>query len=271
MRTPLLEGDFPVRLAAEILSALAEEVFADVQPPRAFEDVSLHDLFDLEVDDGEDPNREAVDSIFPESLLLAAEEGVDIPRNTPPPLELPVVLSQLQQQQQMEMPDLTVGEVNLICSESSFSSLESEQAEKCMAEAAASGVASVERQEKEEAGMQFKLDCPDMPGHGCQSCEYHREQTGEREILCSLCYLRRNGMFVYSPVSEAEADEPDTTTDEQGCSPPKLGQSPPSGVVRPQPVRATSRRRNAVDSLSDLLDDDDCEPLDLTLAKRARR
>lgn len=198
MRTPLVEGDIPVRFAAELLAALAEEVFADVEPPRVFEDVSLHDLFDLDVEDREDPSQDAVDMMFPESLLFAAEEGIDIPRDTPPALEPPMVLSPLRQQRQ-DMPNLSVGEVNLVCSESSFSSLEENELEKCMAELAASGAASVREQEREEmSGTPFNLDCPELPGYGCKSCQYHREQTGEADILCSLCYLRRNGVFVYS-------------------------------------------------------------------------
>lgn len=55
----------------------------DPEPPvQPFDPPTLHDLYDLEVDGPEDPNEEAVNGFFTDSMLLAADEGLDI---NPPP------------------------------------------------------------------------------------------------------------------------------------------------------------------------------------------
>ncbi|ADZ39831.1 E1a [Simian adenovirus 49] len=235
------------------------------------ENLSLHDLYDIDVDapaDG-DENEVPVNDFFPDSLLLAVDEGIEV--DYPPPLDTPGEPSGSH-----FMPDLSAEEVDLYCHEDGFppSDSEGEQSEareeRLMAEAAATGAAAAARRAWEEE--EFRLDCPVLPGHGCASCDYHRKTSGFPEIMCSLCYLRAHGMFVYSPVSDAEG-EPDSTTGHSGGpgSPPKLHNTPPRNVPRPVPLRVSGVRRAAVESLHDLIggEEEQVVPLDLS-AKRPR-
>nr|WGN96485.1 E1A protein [Lemur mastadenovirus] len=45
----------------------------------------------------------------------------------------------------------------------------------------------------------FTLDCPAVPGYQCQSCEYHRRETGDPSKYCSLCYMRLTASMVSVP------------------------------------------------------------------------
>lgn len=161
--------------------------FAPV-PTGVSHNMSLHEMYDLDVTGQEDENEEAVDSFFSDSMLLAADEGIQMPSlySPGPPFG------------GEEMPVLQSEELDLYCYEDGFPPTDSEgeqgEVEEKMAEAAAAGAAAAASGEREE----FRLDCPSLPGHGCKSCEYHRKTSGFSEILCSLCYLRANSMFIYS-------------------------------------------------------------------------
>lgn len=43
----------------------------------------------------------------------------------------------------------------------------------------------------------FVLDCPEVPGVNCRSCDYHRFQTKDPHMKCSLCYMRMHAFAVY--------------------------------------------------------------------------
>lgn len=43
----------------------------------------------------------------------------------------------------------------------------------------------------------FVLDCPEVPGVNCRSCDYHRIQTKDPNMKCSLCYMRMHAFAVY--------------------------------------------------------------------------
>lgn len=43
----------------------------------------------------------------------------------------------------------------------------------------------------------FVLDCPEVPGVNCRSCDYHRLQTKDPNMKCSLCYMRMHAFAVY--------------------------------------------------------------------------
>nr|AAF78227.1 171R [Porcine adenovirus 3] len=36
----------------------------------------------------------------------------------------------------------------------------------------------------------FVLDCPEVPGVNCRSCDYHRFHSKDPNLKCSLCYMR---------------------------------------------------------------------------------
>nr|AAN74806.1 early E1A 28 kDA protein [Simian mastadenovirus sp.] len=233
-------------------------------PAGVSHNMSLHEMYDLDVTGQEDENEEAVDGVFSDAMLLAAEEGIEMPNLYSPG---PLVGGG-------EMPELQPEEQDLFCYEDGFPPSDSEEGEhsqveteRKMAEAAAAGAAAAVRGEQDD----FRLDCPSVPGHGCSSCDYHRKTSGCPEILCSLCYLRANSMFIYSPVSDSEPDEPDSTTaDSNHGSPPTLRCTPPRDLPRPVPVKASPGKRPAVNSLHDLIEEvEQTVPLDLSL-KRSR-
>ncbi|AIY35091.1 E1A [simian adenovirus 53] len=125
---------------------------------------SLHDLFDVEVDPPADPNEDAVNSMFPECLFEAADEGSDSGGESGQGEEL-----------------------DLKCYEECIPSSDSETEQ-------TGGDGCAEPTEKNE----LILDCPEHPGHGCRACAFHRDASGNPETLCALCYLRLTGNFVYS-------------------------------------------------------------------------
>ncbi|AFK92361.1 21 kDa protein [Human adenovirus 25] len=84
----LLPGTVPLDMAALLLDDFVSTVLEDELQPTPFElGPTLQDLYDLEVDAQEDdPNEEAVNLIFPESLILQADiasEAVPTPLHTP--------------------------------------------------------------------------------------------------------------------------------------------------------------------------------------------
>ncbi|WOZ24856.1 21 kDa protein [Human mastadenovirus D] len=84
----LLPGTVPLDMAALLLDDFVSTVLEDELQPTPFElGPTLQDLYDLEVDAQEDdPNEEAVNLIFPESMILQADiasEAVPTPLHTP--------------------------------------------------------------------------------------------------------------------------------------------------------------------------------------------
>ncbi|QEU57283.1 E1A [Human mastadenovirus D] len=84
----LLPGSVPMDMAALLLEDYVSTILEDELHPSPFElGPTLQDLYDLEVDaHDDDPNEEAVNLIFPESLILQADiasEAVPTPLHTP--------------------------------------------------------------------------------------------------------------------------------------------------------------------------------------------
>ncbi|QZS37306.1 control protein E1A [Human mastadenovirus D] len=247
----LLPATVPLDMAALLLDDFVSTVLEDELQPTPFElGPTLQDLYDLEVDAQEDdPNEEAVNLIFPESLILQADiasEAVPTPLHTPTLSPIP----------ELEEED----ELDLRCYEEGFppSDSEDEQGEQSMAIISDYACVLVEEH--------FVLDNPEVPGQGCRSCQYHRDQTGDSNASCALCYMKMSFSFIYSPVSEDES----SPSEEDHPSPPDLTDDTPLQVFRPTPVRASGERRAAVEKIEDLLHDmGGDEPLDLSL-KRPR-
>ncbi|AAW33241.1 E1A 29.1 kDa protein [Human mastadenovirus B] len=243
----------------EILEFVVNTLMGDdPEPPvQPFDPPTLHDLYDLEVDGPEDPNEEAVNGFFTDSMLLAADEGLDI---NPPPetLDTPGVVVESGRGGK-KLPDLGAAEMDLRCYEEGFPPSDDEdgEIEQSIHTAVNKGVKA--------ASDVFKLDCPELPGHGCKSCEFHRNNTGIKELLCSLCYMRMHCHFIYSPVSDDESPSPDSTT-----SLPEIQAPAPANVCKPIPVKPKPGKRPAVDKLEDLLEGGD-GPLDLSTRKLPRQ
>ncbi|AAN62486.1 E1A 29.1 kDa protein [Human mastadenovirus B] len=244
----------------EILELVVHALMGDdPEPPvQLFEPPTLQELYDLEVEGSEDSNEEAVNGFFTDSMLLAANEGLELD----PPLDTfdtPGVIVESGTGVR-KLPDLSSVDCDLHCYEDGFppSDEEDHEKEQSMQTAAGEGVKA--------ANVGFQLDCPELPGHGCKSCEFHRKNTGVKELLCSLCYMRTHCHFIYSPVSDAdESPSPDSTT-----SPPEIQAPVPVDVRKPIPVKLKPGKRPAVEKLEDLLQGGD-GPLDLSTRKRPRQ
>ncbi|BBE38249.1 early E1A 12S protein [Human adenovirus 19a] len=122
----LLSSTVPINMAALLLEDYVSTVLEDELHPSPFElGPTLQDLYDLEVDaHDDDPNEEAVNLIFPESLILQADiasEAVPTPLHTPTLSPIP----------ELEEED----ELDLRCYEEGFppSDSEDEQGEQSMA------------------------------------------------------------------------------------------------------------------------------------------
>ncbi|AAT97573.1 E1A protein II [Human adenovirus 7] len=215
----------------EILEFVVNTLMGDdPEPPvQPFDPPTLHDLYDLEVDGPQDPNEEAVNGFFTDSMLLAADEGLDI---NPPPetLVTPGVVVESGRGGK-KLPDLGAAEMDLRCYEEGFPPSDDEdgETEQSIHTAVNEGVKA--------ASDVFKLDCPELPGHGCKSC----------------------------PVSDDESPSPDSTT-----SPPEIQAPAPANVCKPIPVKPKPGKRPAVDKLEDLLEGGD-GPLDLSTRKLPRQ
>ncbi|QVS02949.1 23.5 kDa protein [Human adenovirus 4] len=130
---------------SEILELVVNAIMGDdhPEPPTPFETPSLHDLYDLEVDVPEDdPNEEAVNDLFSDAALLAAEEALS-PRHG---------------RGDKKIPWLKGEEMDLHCYEECFPPSDDEY-EQAIQNAASQGV--------QAASESFALDCPPLPGHGC--------------------------------------------------------------------------------------------------------
>lgn len=199
MRSRLLTPEIPEDLAVQILEEIAGSL-EDEQPyvPPFDEDITLHDLFDLDPGSESQPEdllAEAVDQYFPEAMILAAEN---------PPPEVPVVDLTTSPTPAGEMPTLSPQDMDLQCYEPMLP-IEEDNEEgsgvvfpqdytRIMVKQAIDLLNETEGDEEEE----FQLDAPENPGHDCKSCRYHRGKTGDPGAMCSLCYLRLNAAFVYS-------------------------------------------------------------------------
>nr|P10407.1 RecName: Full=Early E1A protein; AltName: Full=Early E1A 28 kDa protein [Human adenovirus E4]AAA67091.1 E1A [Human adenovirus E4] len=250
----LPDEEIIIASGSEILELVVNATMGDdhPEPPTPFGTPSLHDLYDLEVDVPEDdPNEKAVNDLFSDAALLAAEEASSPSSDSDSSLHTP-----RHDRGEKEIPGLKWEKMDLRCYEECLPPSDDED-EQAIQNAASHGVQAVSES--------FALDCPPLPGHGCKSCEFHRINTGDKAVLCALCYMRAYNHCVYSPVSDADDETPTT---ESTLSPPEIGTSPSDNIVRPVPVRATGRRA-AVECLDDLLQGGD-EPLDLCTRKRPR-
>ncbi|AGT77940.1 E1A 28 kDa protein [Human mastadenovirus D] len=247
----LLPGTVPMDMAALLLQDFVDTVLEDELHPEPFElGPTLQDLYDLEVDAQEDdPNEEAVNLIFPESLILQADiasEAVSTPLHTPTLSPIP----------ELEEED----ELDLRCYEEGFppSDSEDERGEQTMALISDYACVIVEEQ--------VVIENSTEPVEGCRKCQYHRDKSGDPNASCALCYMKETFSFIYSPVSEDES----SPSEDDHPSPPDLTDDTPLQVIRPTPVRLSGERRMAVEKIEDLLHDmGGDEPLDLSL-KRPR-
>ncbi|AFK92600.1 28 kDa protein [Human adenovirus 38] len=247
----LLPSTVPGDLAVIMLEDFVNTVLEDELHPEPFElGPTLQDLYDLEVDaHDDDPNEEAVNLIFPESMILQADiasEAIVTPLHTPTLPPIP----------ELEEED----EIDLRCYEEGFppSDSEDEQGEREMAILSDFACVIVEEQDVIEKSTE--------PVQGCRNCQYHRDKSGDVNASCALCYMKQTFSFIYSPVSEDES----SPSEEDHPSPPELSGETPLQVHRPTPVRPSGERRAAVEKIEDLLHDmGGDEPLDLSL-KRPR-
>lgn len=186
MRNFLLSPGLPSTVAAELLEDIVSGVLGD-EPQvisHLYEDFSLHDLYDIDpgTENETDSLVSAVDEFFPESMLLEAD--------MPPQLESPG-----QPGAGGVMPTLSPEDVDLRCYEAMLP--ESEDEDSGIGDPTRAMVSQAMEVLKDQE-KNFVLDAPEIPGRDCKSCRYHRDRTGEPNILCSLCYLRINAAFVYS-------------------------------------------------------------------------
>ncbi|ACU57003.1 E1A 25.1 kDa protein [Human adenovirus 55] len=145
----------------EILEFVVHALMGDdPEPPvQLFEPPTLQELYDLEVEGSEDSNEEAVNGFFTDSMLLAANEGLELD----PPLDTfdtPGVIVESGTGVR-KLPDLGSVDCDLHCYEDGFplSDEEDREKEQFMQTAAGEGVKA--------ASVGFQLDCPELPGHGC--------------------------------------------------------------------------------------------------------
>ncbi|AGV32754.1 E1A 25 kDa protein [Human mastadenovirus B] len=145
----------------EILQFVVNTLMGDdPEPPEpSFDPPTLHELYDLEVDGPEDPNEDDVNGFFTDSMLLAANEGVDLdpPSGT---LDTPGVIVESDINGK-NLPDLGAAELDLHCYEEGFPPSDDEDVENEQSIQTAAG------EVVKAASDGFKLDCPMLPGHGC--------------------------------------------------------------------------------------------------------
>ncbi len=82
-------------------------------------------------------------------------------------------------------------------------------------------------------------------------------------------FLAVKTFLFLGPVSDNEPEPDSTTDDNERPLPPELGDVVPEGVVKPVPQRVTGRRR-AVESILDLIQEEECEqivPVDLSVKR----
>ena len=185
----LLPSTVPGELAVLMLEDFVDTVLDDELHPTPFElGPTLQDLYDLEVDAQEDdPNEEAVNLIFPESMLLQADianESIPTPLHTPTLSPIP----------ELEEDD----ELDLRCYEEGFppSDSEDERGEQTMALISDYACVIVEEQ--------VVIENSTEPVEGCRKCQYHRDKSGDPNASCALCYMKQTFSFIYSKWSECE-------------------------------------------------------------------
>ncbi|QGY64371.1 control protein E1A [Human mastadenovirus C] len=179
-------GVITEEMAASLLDQLIEEVLADnLPPPSHFEPPTLHELYDVDETCHEGPKAKAVSQIFPESVMLAVQEGIDLftfppAPGSPEPSHLSWQPEQPVQRDlgPVSMPNRVPHVIDLTCHEAGFPPSDDE----------------------DEEGEEFVLDYVEHPGHGCRSCHWQQRNTGAAEGMCSLCYMRTCGVLVYSPL-----------------------------------------------------------------------
>lgn len=185
----LLPSTVPGELAVLMLEDFVDTVLDDELHPTPFElGPTLQDLYDLEVDAQEDdPNEEAVNLIFPESMILQADianESIPTPLHTPTLSPIP----------ELEEED----ELDLRCYEEGFppSDSEDERGEQTMALISDYACVIVEEQ--------VVIENSTEPVEGCRKCQYHRDKSGDPNASCALCYMKQTFSFIYSKWSECE-------------------------------------------------------------------
>lgn len=185
----LLPSTVPGDLAVLMLEDFVNTVLEDELHPEPFElGPTLQDLYDLEVDAQEDdPNEDAVNLIFPESLILQADianESIPAPLHTPTLSPIP----------ELEEED----ELDLRCYEEGFppSDSEDERGEQTMALISDYACVIVEEQ--------VVIENSTEPVEGCRKCQYHRDKSGDPNASCALCYMKQTFSFIYSKWSECE-------------------------------------------------------------------
>lgn len=188
----LLPSTVPGELAVLMLEDFVDTVLDDELHPTPFElGPTLQDLYDLEVDAQEDdPNEEAVNLIFPESMLLQADianESISTPLHTPTLSPIP----------ELEEED----ELDLRCYEEGFppSDSEDERGEQTMALISDYACVIVEEQ--------VVIENSTEPVEGCRKCQYHRDKSGDPNASCALCYMKQTFSFIYSKWSECREAE----------------------------------------------------------------
>nr|QBM91895.1 E1A protein [Human adenovirus 41] len=155
----------------------AEHPFDFPEPSQAFEEISLHNLFDVELDESEgDPNEEAVDGMFP-NWMLSDDHSAD---------------SGAASGDSGVGEDLVEVNLDLKCYEEGLppSGSEADEAEERAEEeeTAVSNYVNIA-----EGASQLVLDCPENPGRGCRACpisdaegECELGSNEETELPCSL-------------------------------------------------------------------------------------
>lgn len=183
----LLPSTVPGELAVLMLEDFVDTVLEDELHPSPFElGPTLQDLYDLEVDaHDDDPNEEAVNLIFPESMILQADiANESTPLHTPTLSPIP----------ELEEED----ELDLRCYEEGFppSDSEDERGEQTMALISDYACVTVEEQ--------VVIENSTEPVEGCRKCQYHRDKSGDPNASCALCYMKQTFSFIYSKWSECE-------------------------------------------------------------------
>lgn len=183
----LLPSTVPGELAVLMLEDFVDTVLEDELHPSPFElGPTLQDLYDLEVDaHDDDPNEEAVNLIFPESMIIQADiANESTPLHTPTLSPIP----------ELEEED----ELDLRCYEEGFppSDSEDERGEQTMALISDYACVTVEEQ--------VVIENSTEPVEGCRKCQYHRDKSGDPNASCALCYMKQTFSFIYSKWSECE-------------------------------------------------------------------
>ncbi|AAT97429.1 early E1A 24.6 kDa protein [Human mastadenovirus E] len=152
----LPDEEIIIASGSEILELVVNAMMGDdhPEPPTPFETPSLHDLYDLEVDVPEDdPNEKAVNDLFSDAALLAAEEASSPSSDSDSSLHTP-----RHDRGEKEIPGLKWEKMDLRCYEECLPPSDDED-EQAIQNAASHGVQAVSES--------FALDCPPLPGHGC--------------------------------------------------------------------------------------------------------